>query len=292
VDPLGCEHVRPDCPDQRHQARGRGADPIGQRADVDPDRFAGVDRALAGQRQVLAVLGGQNQGKQVRSGAATGDRVRGRRGLADRLVAAAGNLLAHMLDDFPAPRHAFQGLGDVLAELAHRAAAFGAGAGHGVEDPLARQVLGQVPAGRFAGAIPVRGERSTTAAAISAATSASDAVSSSSLSCSSSWSISRLSRSLAWPNCSRRALASSSFRRMFASQQRMLSLRPIGTRVGLILRLRAAVPSNCCWRDQDFTADKPSGKPSSVTARLACMRRPQTVCILNRPALSLPLFTR
>jgi hypothetical protein len=41
-----------------------------------------------------------------------------------------------------------------LAELEDRAAALGAGAGRGVEDPLARQVLGQGSACRLAGAIP------------------------------------------------------------------------------------------------------------------------------------------
>ena len=40
------------------------------------------------------------------------------------------------------------------------------------------------------------------------------------------------------------------------SSQRMLSFCSIGTRVGLILRLSAAVPLNCC-RDQNFTADEP-----------------------------------
>lgn len=75
------------------------------------------------------------------------------------------------------------------------------------------------------------------------------------------------------------------------SGQRMLSLCSIGTRVGLILRLSAAVPLNCC-RDQTFTAERPNGRPSVVTASEVCMRRPQTVCMRKRPALSLPLFTR
>src|SRR3954467_6195682 len=75
------------------------------------------------------------------------------------------------------------------------------------------------------------------------------------------------------------------------SSQRMLSLCSMGTRVGLILRLSAAVPLNCC-RDQNFTADRPNGRPAVVTAREVCMRRPHTVCIRKRPALSLPLFTR
>ena len=152
MDPLGREHVRPDRLDQRHQAGGRGADPIGKGADIDLHPFPGVDRALPGEWQMLAVLRGQHQGQQVRTGTATGDRVRGRRRLADRLAAAAGDLLPHVLDHLPAARHAFEGLGHVLAQLADGAAALGAGAGRGVDDPLARQVLRQGPAGRLAGA--------------------------------------------------------------------------------------------------------------------------------------------
>ena len=57
-----------------------------------------------------------------------------------------------MLDHLPAPRLALERLGDVLAQLADRAAALGAGAGGGIDDPLARQVLRQRPAGRLASA--------------------------------------------------------------------------------------------------------------------------------------------
>ena len=105
---------------------------------------------------MLAVLGRQHQGKQMRTSTATGDGVRGSRRLADRLAAAAGDLLPHMHDHLPAARHAFEGLGDVLAELADGAAALGTGTGCGVEDPLARQVLGQGSACRLTGAIPSR----------------------------------------------------------------------------------------------------------------------------------------
>ena len=75
------------------------------------------------------------------------------------------------------------------------------------------------------------------------------------------------------------------------SSQRMLSLRSMGTRVGLTFRFRAAVPLSV-FRVQNFTAAKPSGSPSGVTARLECIRSPQTVCMRNRPCLSLPLLTR
>jgi hypothetical protein len=39
---------------------------------------------------------------------------------------------------------------------------------------------------------------------------------------------------------------------------------------------------------QNLTAASPSGSPSIVTARLECIRMPQTVCDLRRPALSGP----
>src|SRR5260221_14531351 len=69
----------------------------------------------------------------------------------------------------------------------------------------------------------------------------------------------------------------------------MLSFFSMGTRVGLIFFLSAAVPLNF-FRVQNLTAASPSGSPSVVTARLECIRMPQTVCDLRRPALSRPLF--
>ena len=69
----------------------------------------------------------------------------------------------------------------------------------------------------------------------------------------------------------------------------MLSFFSMGTRVGLIFFLSAAVPLNF-FRVQNLTAASPSGSPSVVTARLECIRMPQTVCDLRRPALSRPLL--
>ncbi|MDA9527824.1 hypothetical protein ACM42_05120 [Bradyrhizobium sp. CCBAU 25338] len=63
----------------------------------------------------------------------------------------------------------------------------------------------------------------------------------------------------------------------------------MGIQVGLIFFLSAAVPLNF-FRAQNLTAANPSGTPSIVTARLECIRMPQTVCDLRRPALSRPLF--
>ena len=75
------------------------------------------------------------------------------------------------------------------------------------------------------------------------------------------------------------------------SSHRTLSLRSMGTLVGLTFRFRAAVPLNF-FLVQNFTAARPSGSPSAVTARLACISSPQTVCWRYRPCLSLPLLTR
>ena len=62
------------------------------------------------------------------------------------------------------------------------------------------------------------------------------------------------------------------------SSHRTLSLPSIGIRVGLTFRFRALVPLNF-FLVQNFTAARPSGSPSAVTARLACISSPQTVCM-------------
>jgi hypothetical protein len=55
-----------------------------------------------------------------------------------------------VLDHLPASRLALERLGDILAQLADRAAALGAGARRRIDDALARQVLRQWAAGRLA----------------------------------------------------------------------------------------------------------------------------------------------
>ncbi|NUB05174.1 hypothetical protein FW320_03090 [Azospirillum sp. Vi22] len=75
---------------------------------------------------------------------------------------------------------------------------------------------------------------------------------------------------------------SSVVRRRFSSQ-RTLSFCSMGTRVGLIFLLRAAVPLNLV-RVQNLTAPSPRGRPSVVAARLACISNPHTVCMRNRPS--------
>src|SRR5215831_19022993 len=55
------------------------------------------------------------------------------------------------------------------------------------------------------------------------------------------------------------------------SNQRTLSLASMGTRVGFTFRFRALVPLNLL-RVQNLIAASPSGNPSAVTARLACIQ--------------------
>src|SRR5208337_4220245 len=64
------------------------------------------------------------------------------------LAGAAGELLAHVLDHFPLPRHELQHLGHVLADLVQKPAAAGAGCRGRINDALARQMLGQRAARR------------------------------------------------------------------------------------------------------------------------------------------------
>ena len=162
---VGMQHgARQDMPgqriDQRPQQRRRLADPIGQGRALQLDALAGVDLALAVQRQVVGVLGHQHMGEQPRRGAAAADRQARRRGLGDGLAAAAGELRPDMPDHAEPARQVVQHLGHVLAEAAQRAAAGRAGMRLGaVLHHLARQVLRQRAAGRLAALWPGRGVR-------------------------------------------------------------------------------------------------------------------------------------
>lgn len=60
--------------------------------------------------------------------------------------------------------------------------------------------------------------------------------------------------------------------RVFSSQ-RLLPFCSIGTRVGLMCRLSSEQPLNC-FLVQNFTAARPSCRPSAVTTRLECARMP------------------
>jgi hypothetical protein len=69
--------------------------------------------------------------------------------LSDRLAGAAGELLAHVLDHLPLPRNELQRLRHVFADLAQPVATAARAIGRsGMDNALARQMLGQWPPGR------------------------------------------------------------------------------------------------------------------------------------------------
>lgn len=74
----------------------------------------------------------------------------GRGCLRDAFATPARQLRAHVPGDAERPRQIFQHFGDIFAERAQRAAAFGAGARGGMLHHFARQRLGYRLAGGFA----------------------------------------------------------------------------------------------------------------------------------------------
>jgi hypothetical protein len=146
MDTLGGEDVSLQRLDQRHQRRRRRPHPVSQGRDVEVDTLASIGRALAGQRQMQPVLAEQDVGQQVGAGPAAGNRMRRRGRLRDRLAGPARVLLPYMLDHLPLAWHQLQHLGHVLTQLVQHAATTRAGLRNGIDDPLARQVLGQRPA--------------------------------------------------------------------------------------------------------------------------------------------------
>jgi hypothetical protein len=142
VQPGSTQHMVPDQFDQRSQRCGASADPVGHRRDVEVDALAGNAFALAIERLMMAVFGIEDHRQQAGAGPPAGDGMKRCRRLGDLLTAAAGELLAHGLHDFPLPRHHLQRLGHVLAELGEPAAAARAGGRYRDHDAFARQVLG------------------------------------------------------------------------------------------------------------------------------------------------------
>ena len=151
VQPLGREDVRPDQPRPAASERRPQRPPNRPGSRRRSRRLRGRRWHSAGSAAGAARTSPPAPGPAGGAGSATGDRMRGGRRLADRFAGAAGDLLPHVLDHLPAPRLALEGLGHVLAQLADRAAALGAGARRRVDDALAGQVLRQRAAGRLAG---------------------------------------------------------------------------------------------------------------------------------------------
>ena len=151
MDALGREHVGADRLDQRHQGCRAGADPVGQRRDVELDALAGIGRALAVERQVQAVLGEQHMRQQPRPGAPARDRVRRRRRLGDR----SRRLRQENFSRTCWITFHWRGTSSSVSvtsspSLRKRAAAARAGRRRRIDHALARQMLGQRPARRLA----------------------------------------------------------------------------------------------------------------------------------------------
>ena len=156
MNALAGEHVSADRFNDRIERDDAGANPIGQRRHVDVDAFPRISHALPVERQMQQELRRQNHGEQARPGEAARNRARRRRRLGDRLAIPAGELFAHMFDDFPAARIAFERLRHFLAELAQSdAAALGAGARRGLDDALDGQIVGQLARSARRAAAPV-----------------------------------------------------------------------------------------------------------------------------------------
>ena len=149
VQPAGGQHVMTDQGVKGSQSGCRGPDLVGQGRDVEGDTLAGIALALPVQRLVAAVLLEQHHRQQPGAEPPARDDVEGRGWLRDRLAVPAGELLAHGLAHEPAARDDVEGLGDDLTDLGQAAATAAAtGRGRRDDNPLARQVLGQRPAGR------------------------------------------------------------------------------------------------------------------------------------------------
>jgi len=147
VDFLAGEDVPPDPRDHRVEQPSRLSDPIGQRGAVEVEPLAGVNLALAIERQMVAVLRHQQMCERARRGTAARGRHRRRRGLRDGIASGAGIFRPDVTDDLEVPGHVVQHLGHVLAELGHSPAALRAGArtviSRLMHDLLPRQMIGQ-----------------------------------------------------------------------------------------------------------------------------------------------------
>jgi hypothetical protein len=80
----GGEYMGADRLDQRHQRRRRRADPVSKRRHVELEALAGIDLALAVERQMQAILAEQDVCQKARSGTAARDRMQRREQLGDR----------------------------------------------------------------------------------------------------------------------------------------------------------------------------------------------------------------
>jgi len=127
-------------------------DPVGECRAREFDAFTLIDLTLPIQRLVIAVFGDQHVRENRRAHHTALDRPVRRRSLQQCLATRAGELRAHVADDFVASRDAFEDLRDILACGTKGAAAIGTRAtaryGSLVNHRLARQMLGNSRARR------------------------------------------------------------------------------------------------------------------------------------------------
>ena len=269
---LGGEHVAAKLGEDGFEGGGASADPVGERRDFDLDAFASKGGALRFSGRWSPNLPTRIMASRLGPAKPRGIGCDGAGGSEIDLAVPTGELLAHPLNDLPAPRLAFERLGHHLAELAQpSAAALAADARGGLDDALDRQVLRQLagPALRRR-----RGALAGSGAAISALVSSSACVSSRSSIASSSCSTRSLPRSDDWPKCSRRALANCSFSRSisrartFASFCASLSAASLSASISRWARIIACALARSFGRS--------SGRPSKdVRAGSSRRRREQ-----------------
>ena len=100
--------MAPDRREDRVKRSDARPDPTGERGDIDFDTLARISLALPVQWLMQKELRSQDHGEQAWSGAPARDRMRGRRRLGDPFTVPARELFAHVLDDFPTARFAFE----------------------------------------------------------------------------------------------------------------------------------------------------------------------------------------
>lgn len=104
--------------------------------------FASIAFSLAVERLMLAELLEQDHRQQAGTGPAARGGVERPRSLAYRLAVAAGELLPHVLDHLPLPRHYLQRLDDILTQLAQPMTAAAVASGRRrLDHAFARQML-------------------------------------------------------------------------------------------------------------------------------------------------------
>jgi hypothetical protein len=129
--------------DERLQRRRCRSNPAGQGRGLQAHPVAGEDLGLTIKRQMIVVLRDDNMSQEPRAGPAAGNRVIGHRRRHHRVASPARQFLANVPDHFEPAGHVIEGLADLVADLAQRAAAIRTGAWCGMPPILSRQMWRQ-----------------------------------------------------------------------------------------------------------------------------------------------------